>query len=138
MAEKLTCMLVDDDAEDRTIFCYSLEEADKNSTCLTARNGVEALDKLSTPEVIPDYIFLDLNMPLMGGKECLAEMNKLQHLQHVPVIIYSTSDHQRDIEETKQLGAAHFLTKPYNPDNLTMILKSLFKKEPLPFFIKEK
>ena len=69
-----TCLLVDDDEDDAEIFSIALNEANPDIKCLTAADGLEALEMLRDPSFIPDYIFLDLNMPLMTGKECLVEI----------------------------------------------------------------
>lgn len=107
-----TCLLVDDDEDDKEIFCMALSETDPSIRCLIANDGIEALQMLEDPSFKPDYIFLDLNMPLMSGKECLQEIRKQPHLADVPVIIYSTSASQRDIQDTRELGASSFITKP--------------------------
>ena len=60
---------------------------------------------------LPDYIFLDINMPRMNGRECLAELKKDIRLKNIPVIIYSTSTHSEDVELSIQLGAAYYLSK---------------------------
>jgi DNA-binding response OmpR family regulator len=61
---------------------------------------------------MPEYIFLDLNMPRMNGKQCLAEIKRIKKLSDVPVIIYSTSKLESDITETRKLGATYYMTKP--------------------------
>ena len=76
-----------------------------------------------------DFILMDLNMPIMNGKQCLIEIKKNPRLASIPIIIYTTSSYQRDIEELKQLGAAHFLIKPANIDNLVKILSGLFEMQ---------
>src|SRR6266700_1516457 len=97
------------------IFASNLGQTDKSIRCLTASRGEEALNKLKAGlKQLPDYIFLDLNMPRMSGIECLAEIKKINILQHIPVIVYSTSSAQKDVEETKKLGADYFITKPPN------------------------
>ncbi len=127
MALGLTCFLIDDDADDREIFTTALEDVDKNYKCLTALNGKDALEKLKGDEtLIPDFIFLDLNMPIMTGKECLQEIKNIQRLNATPVIIYTTSSHPKDIEETKQLRASHYLIKPPCMIKLTKILSDFF------------
>jgi len=107
-----TCLLVDDDDDDKEIFCMALSETDPSMRCVVASYAVEALQILEDTAFIPDYIFLDLNMPLMSGKECLQEIRKLPHLNKTPVIIYSTSASPKDIQETRELGASYFITKP--------------------------
>ncbi|HEY0047074.1 MAG TPA: response regulator, partial [Flavobacterium sp.] len=61
---------------------------------------------------LPDFIFLDLNMPEKGGKECLVEIRKHSKLKEIPVIIYSTSSSKKDIDDTYELGANLYITKP--------------------------
>ena len=121
----ITCLLVDDDEDDREIFSLALQDVDPSIDCVTARDGREALSILSI-NFVPDYIFLDLNMPLMDGKECLKEIRKRSHLNAVPVIIYSTSSAEKDKEETKKLGASSFITKPPLVSALAKKLSDVF------------
>lgn len=108
-----TFFIVDDDIDDQELFIEAVNEVDKSIRCLSVSNCEEALHLLKNRKIdMPDMIFLDLNMPRLNGKQCLAELKKESHLANIPVIIYSTSCEKRDIEETARLGAAHFLTKP--------------------------
>ena len=130
MAEKNSiskiCLLVDDDEDDQEIFCLALEKVDPSINCLTASDGREALLMLKNKSVTPDYIFLDLNMPQMDGKECLKEIRKHDHLRNIPVIIFTTSSAPRDVEETKRLGATSFITKPPLVSTLAKKLLDVF------------
>jgi CheY-like chemotaxis protein len=121
-----TCFLADDDDEDQELFHLALEEAAPDMKCFTARDGQEALNALRNPDFTPGYIFLDLNMPRMDGKECLKELLKLSHLRDTPIIIFSTSSAEKDIEHTKQLGAAAFITKPPLVSILVSKLQEVF------------
>ena len=107
-----TCLLVDDDEDDTEIFAIAMGEADSSIDCVFASDAAAALSLLEDKSFVPDYIFLDLNMPQMSGKECLVEIRKRQHLSAVPVIIFSTSASQRDMDDTHALGASSFITKP--------------------------
>jgi CheY-like chemotaxis protein len=120
------CLLVDDDEDDREIFCLALAEADPTVKCIQAKDGREALNLLKDKSFVPDYIFLDLNMPLVNGKECLTEIRKQPHLNRVQVIIFSTSSSDRDIQETKQLGASAFIKKPPLLSTLAKNLSQVF------------
>lgn len=132
----LTCFLIDDDPDDREIFTLALEDVDKSYKCVTAQNGIDAIQKLSTDHTfVPDLIFLDLNMPIMSGKQCLNEIRKIPRLDLIPIIIYTTSSYAQDIEETRKLGASHFLIKPSSIRILTNCLTELLKKESPPFLI---
>lgn len=109
-----TILIVDDDQDDIEIFIEVLQEISTTIKTHFTFNGEDALLLLHEMKnkTLPDYIFLDLNMPKLSGKECLTEIKKDKDLQHIPVIIYSTSSREDDIKETKNLGASFFLTKP--------------------------
>lgn len=112
MAKEFTCFLIDDDADDQEIFLSVLEQVDPSIRCYTAANGQEAIHKLKTEEIRPDLIFLDLNMPLMNGKQFLKACTTVAGCKDIPVIILTTSSDKSSIEETKQLGAKDYITKP--------------------------
>jgi CheY-like chemotaxis protein len=110
----LRILVVDDDPDDRDIFREVLSEISSSIQYEEATNGKDALQVLEKlkEKGLPDYIFLDLNMPMLNGKQCLREIRKDIDLLHIPIIIYTTSTREEDIKETKKLGAAFFLTKP--------------------------
>lgn len=114
----MTVFIIDDDDDDKEIFCEAMADISGSSVCLAASNGQEALHKLQHIAALPDFIFLDLNMPRMNGKQCLVHLKKDQRLASIPVVIYSTSKLQADREETKELGAVYFLTKPSSAQQL--------------------
>lgn len=105
-------MLIDDDEDDRDIFLSVIQESHPSIRCEIAINGQDALNKLAPLEVLPQLIFLDLNMPLMNGSQFLLEMRRREHLRNVPVVILSTSSDKNTQSEMKALGAMHFITKP--------------------------
>lgn len=105
-------MLIDDDEDDREIFLTVIKENASSVVCNVAKNGREALDKLTQEFIKPDLIFLDLNMPRMNGREFLTEIKKFDGLREIPVIILSTSADNETISETRKLGARHFISKP--------------------------
>lgn len=121
-----TCLLIDDDQDDQEIFLLAANECGKAVKCYTVNSGVSALMLLDENPTLAEFIFLDLNMPGMNGKQCLAEIKKRKILKDVPVIIYSTSSLQTDIIETKELGAAMFITKPSSLKDLTKTLADFF------------
>ncbi len=104
-------MIVDDDEDDRFFFRSAIRKNNPTFECIEAKNGDDALIQLRKAKDLPDFIFLDLNMPKMDGRECLIELKKDKTLKKIPVIIYSTSDYKVDIKLTKELGADYFLTK---------------------------
>jgi CheY-like chemotaxis protein len=135
MKQKKICLLIDDDSDDQEIFVLALEHINKDFVCVVASNGHEALGKLTTANSpLPDYIFLDLNMPRMNGKECLKEIKKNTLLNHIPVIIYTTSSMASDKSETASLGASGFITKPFSLPELIDLLLIFFGKERESFY----
>jgi len=126
MTKFIRFFLVDDDTDDTLIFREVLQEVNPSIHLISAVNGQEALNVLKLKnDSLPDIIFLDLNMPCMGGKECLAELKKDEVLRHIPVIMYTTSSQSKDIEETMLKGAICFITKPTNVKELKNILHQI-------------
>jgi CheY-like chemotaxis protein len=118
--------IVDDDSDDQQFLIEALTENDPSVQCYTYFNGREAIAHLQKNlSHLPDAIFLDLNMPRMNGKECLAELKHTAALQHIPVIIYSTTTNQREIQKALSMGASHFLIKQSNFNELCKELKSI-------------
>jgi len=112
MPNFLLILIVDDDSDDRELFKEAVAAIDNTLQVNEARNGEEALAMLNSGRKLPDYVFLDLNMPRMDGKQCLRKIKASPLLQNIPVIIYTTSKLQVDIEETAKYGATCFITKP--------------------------
>ncbi len=119
-------LLIDDDDDDRELFQIALKNAKVPVNCVTCSSCIEALEKIE--DINPDYIFLDLNMPMMSGKECLIELKKRAFTKDIPVVIFSTSSEASDITETKALGAIDFITKPSKVSELTYILNNFIIK----------
>jgi len=116
MKKPLLLFLIDDDLDDLMLFKDAINEIDASIRVETATNGVEGLKKLSGGELIgePDYIFIDLNMPLMNGIQCLQEIKKMPAHSHIPIIIYSTSSYEKDILQTIKNGAFQYIVKPFS------------------------
>lgn len=128
MSKIKKCVLIDDDPDDQELFEIAVKSIDEHIACSFANDGNEGLILLEKQKNDPpDFIFLDLNMPRMDGKECLAEIMKNPVLKKIPVIIFSTSSHPRDKEEALAGGAAGFMTKPPRTAELTAMLKKLFE-----------
>lgn len=122
------CFLIDNDEDDREIFCMALQEAAPDFECITASSGIEAIESFSRDEsFIPHCIFIDMNMPMMDGIECLQELKRLQHLQQVPVFMYSTSSDPKSVQRVNDLGAADFLVKPISYSGLVDMLTLLLQ-----------
>ena len=113
MTEPLLCLLIDDDHDDSEMFQLAIERTQIPIDCIVANSAIQALKILrDDEEIIPDFIFVDLNMPLMNGKECIQELKKMGKLKDSTLIVYSTSSNKQEIKEMLELGASHFITKP--------------------------
>jgi CheY-like chemotaxis protein len=128
MTHSLRCFLIDDDIDDQKIFSIITEEVDNTIKCSFANDGVDAIEKLTECEVIPDLIFLDVNMPRMDGLECLRKIKKIERLKNIPVYMYSTTADPTTVTLTKRLGVKDFIVKPNNINELVNILTSIYSQ----------
>jgi CheY-like chemotaxis protein len=119
----MTLLYVDDDIDDRCIFSEALEHIDPSCLFIGASTGEAAFKILSM--TIPDYIFLDINMPELNGKEVLREIRSSHDFKHVPVIMFSTSINNRDRKELLAAGANDCVVKPVNFDRLCDLIQSI-------------
>jgi CheY-like chemotaxis protein len=122
-------LFADDDADDRFLMKLAIAETHKSIILRLARNGEELMGILKTAinniERLPDLILLDLNMPRKNGKECLYEIRDTRKFDHIPVVIYSTSSSQKDIDDTYRMGANIYLEKPSLYSELTESLSKI-------------
>lgn len=114
MAQKIeTLFLIDDDRDEHELFEDALRDINTTIELVTAKNGIEAFEKLQARQVnVPDLIFLDLNMPKMDGKQFLREIKARMEFKEIPVYVYTTSSNPKEKTEVLEMGAAHFITKP--------------------------
>lgn len=111
---KTRILLIDDDTDDRELFCEALATVDPVIVCDYAIDGAEALLRLVNKELSePDIIFLDINMPVMNGWQFLRKLKNEDAYKHIPVIVYSTSSNLRDRQIADEMGALCFITKPH-------------------------
>jgi CheY-like chemotaxis protein len=122
----MTILYVDDDPDDRQLFIEAVQTMDDQIACVTARDGVEALEYLQKND-LPDVVFLDINMPLMDGKRCLAEIRHNNRTSALPVIMFTTSNDPAEREECEVLGATEFVLKPVSYQDMASILNSIFR-----------
>ena len=116
MAKQKRVLCVDDDADDQMIVLDTIKEIDKTIEVQTALNGKEALEilkKAKDAEGLPCLIIMDINMPLMDGKQTLVQIKKDGDLDDVPVVMFTTSSSQLDVAFCEQYGVS-FITKPIN------------------------
>lgn len=117
-------MIVDDEPADARLVKLALAQGQHACNITLAGHGQEALSLLRRPNpdggaaYVPDLILLDLNMPLMNGRELLKELKADESLRLIPVVVLSTSDAERDITAAYSLGAAGYVAKPVDLEEL--------------------
>ncbi|TDE01698.1 response regulator [Flavobacterium sandaracinum] len=118
--------LADDDEDDRLFFTDAFDELKINTKVSTFNDGAALMDFLNHEDsVLPNVLFLDLNMPKKNGVECLLEIKKNERLNDIAIAIYSTSSSEEHIEETFINGANIYIKKPSDFENLKKILSEV-------------
>ena len=129
--EPITILLVEDDPADQKLIKTSLKHQRIANELRIVNSGEEALDFLhhsgnyvkDAPH--PDLILLDLNMPGMGGKEFLKRIKDDENLKHIPVVILTTSESERDIVDGYKLQASGYVNKPVTLDEFKEVMEKI-------------
>jgi CheY-like chemotaxis protein len=121
----LNIVIADDDASDRELITDAIMEASPHCNIYEVENGQELLEFLDGCKKYPDLIFLDLNMPIMSGKETLSYIKNTERLKVIPVFVLSTSSAQPDIFQCYQEGANLFLVKPSSYEVLVTMMRNI-------------
>ena len=122
----LNVLLADDDEDDRLFFKDAFEEIKIQTKVKFVHDGMQLMEYLLHPEtILPNILFLDLNMPKMSGHECLSEIKKNDNLKDLIVAIYSTSSSEEDIEDTFVKGANIYIKKPNDFNSLKKIISEV-------------
>ncbi|MBR9845493.1 MAG: response regulator [Algicola sp.] len=124
----LRVFLTDDDEDDRLFFQESIESIDIETELVVFKNGDELMRYLNSENAkLPHLIFLDLNMPIKNGLECLKEIKASDQLKDLLIAIYSTSSSEKDIETTFINGANIYINKPDNFNSLKSSIEKVLK-----------
>ncbi|MBZ4034237.1 response regulator [Flavobacterium sp. 17A] len=118
-------LLVDDDCDDAEFFKWAMVGTEETFAVKFVDSGDAALQLLSELEPLPDLIVVDAGMPKMNGWELLKHIKTDLRLGNVPVVMMATSSRIQGIEEAHSLGAAAYIVKPSDFDELKMIMKQL-------------
>ncbi len=111
-ATHLHILLVDDDEDDRMFFEEALEDLNLAADFEYVPDGLKAIERLTGNKKLPDIVFLDLNMPLLSGRECLEQIRANDALKDLKVVIYSTSFDPVTVELLYNNGASRYIRKP--------------------------
>ncbi len=130
-ARPFVILLVEDEKTDAYLVKWALEENRFKFDLRQVFDGYEALAYLRrlAPQFAdaprPDLILLDLNMPCMGGMECLAAIKQDKSLGDIPVVMLSTSYAESDVFASRDLGAADYFSKPMDIHQLVETIRIL-------------
>ena len=124
--EYIHIILADDDEDDRMFFTDAFDELKINTKVQTFINGLELMNYLNEDTIVlPNVLFLDLNMPKKNGIECLLEIKENERFKDIAIAIYSTSSSEEHIEETFVNGANIYIKKPNDFATLKKVLSDV-------------
>lgn len=112
MNTSLKILLIEDDAIEVMKFNRAISSLNLSHKMVNATNGEEGLKILEQKDRLPNIILLDLNMPKINGIEFLTILKNNPNLRHIPTIILSTSNNQKDLLECYKLGISGYVLKP--------------------------
>ncbi|MFS4446535.1 response regulator [Maribacter sp. 2307UL18-2] len=124
----LNIALADDDEDDRMLFEEAIEELAMQTKLALFKDGQELMDYLNLPDIVlPNLVFLDLNMPIKNGMQCLREIRQNPTLKNLAIAIYSTSSSEQDIEDTFVNGANIYINKPNSFSKLRQVIEKVLQ-----------
>jgi DNA-binding response OmpR family regulator len=120
-------LLIDDDEEEFYIIKLALDMTEEKYQCFWA-NGLEQATRV-IKDLLPDFVFIDINMPRYNGINCLKQLKQMEELQNSVFVMYSTYISEDDHKKALQLGANCCIHKPENVKVLRKQLMSLFNNK---------
>jgi CheY-like chemotaxis protein len=130
MTSRYTILYIDDDQDDLLIISQAFQKYSDHFTVIHAYHGNEGLEilaKMNEEGHLPCLVILDLNMPVMDGKQTLSEIRKHEDYKSIPIILFSTSGVKQDKEFVENLNA-DFVTKPIHFSDMENIVKEFVQK----------
>lgn len=129
MRNFVNVVLVDDDEDDRQLFKQTLNDIYPEVLFNEFESGPALLSYLKTEHLLlPELIFMDINMPEMNGLQLLKAIKAMHNLRHIPIIMYSTGAMPEQIERARRKGAIGYAQKPNSIDKLEEIIIQSFAK----------
>ena len=119
-------LIVEDSATMRSLLASSLEELEIPVKIAEAESGFEALRLL--PRFSFDLIVTDINMPDINGLELLSFVKHNDRYRDIPLVVVSTEGSDRDRDKGLDLGADHYLVKPFDPEALREVARDLLAR----------
>lgn len=128
----LHILLVEDNKGDVILTLDIFQDLLMNNSVSVVDDGEQAIRYLNNKDefaeaVMPDLILLDINMPRVDGKEVLGYIHQHPHLNHIPVIMLTTSASPNDMEDCYKANAFHYIIKPLDSENFLNAIRVLKK-----------
>lgn len=129
-AKLANILLAEDNDDDVVLMRHGFELAKLAVELHHVQNGQQCMDFLRrngpfADAPSPDLVLLDLNMPIMSGREVLAELVADEKLNHIPVVILTTSAEDRDILAMYKLRCSSYIVKPVDFDQFLRVIRSI-------------
>ncbi|MBI4056394.1 MAG: response regulator [Elusimicrobia bacterium] len=130
MKKIIDILLVEDNSGDARLTAEALKESPLKNKLHVTKDGLEALaflQKLGKYEQAPhpDLILLDLNLPKKNGFQFLEEIRLRQEFRHIPVMVLTTSNSEKDIATAHDLGANGYVTKPVDLEEFVKVIQQI-------------
>jgi len=116
---------IDDNKSDILLTKLAIKKIALNIKVESALNGIEGLVKLKSCKELPNLVLIDLNMPKMGGKEFLKKCKSNKRLKNIPVVIFTSSSYEKDIEDCYDLKVNDYVIKEYDLNSFSNSIKKL-------------
>lgn len=110
-------VLADDDEDHALLFHFVLKQTDPSKILTIVKNGEELMHYLDSN--IPDLLFLDLDMPVKHGFQCLKEIRNNPQMEKLPIVVYSSSTLMIDIKRSYLHKADLYMVKPFQNTSKT-------------------
>ena len=126
-------LVVDDSQDDLMFTTRAFRKLNFNEELIVANDGVEALEYLfgnngnsgCDPESLPSLVLLDLKMPKINGLDVLRKIRAVEKTKQVPVVMFTSSNEEKDIIASRKLGANKFIQKPLNIHDFNKVIAQI-------------
>ena len=133
MSDVAVTLLVEDNPADQQLTIRAFKKGKVNTNLQIANDGQEAMEYLNREGKYadkkkypwPDLILLDINMPRKDGKQVLREIRENKELKTIPIVMLTTSDQDKDIIESYELGVNSYISKPVRINEFIDVINKL-------------
>jgi CheY-like chemotaxis protein len=123
-------LLIEDNLGDIRLIQEVLKESIHKHNLHIVTDGEQAVHFLKkegkfSDAVSPNLVMLDLNLPKKDGREVLAEIKSHEHLRYIPVVVFSSSEAEKDIQKSYDLHANCYVVKPFDFNHFSKVIQSI-------------